>query len=50
MVIEHSVPAISALCDSVLVLNFGEVLAQGPTDQVLRDPAVEAAYLGKVHQ
>ncbi len=50
MLVEHSVPAIAALCDRVLVLNFGEVLAQGPTAQVLRDPAVEAAYLGKAHQ
>jgi len=50
MLVEHSVPAIASLCDRVLVLNFGEVLAQGPTDGVLRDPAVEAAYLGKAHR
>ncbi|WP_460378628.1 ABC transporter ATP-binding protein C-terminal domain-containing protein [Thermus brockianus] len=42
-------PAIRALCDRVYVLSFGEIIAQGPTEEVLRHPKVVEVYLGVEH-
>lgn len=41
--------AIRALCDRVYVLSFGELLAHGPPEAVLRDPRVVEVYLGVEH-
>lgn len=49
IVIEHSVPTVTRLCDQVLVLNFGEPLATGTAAEVLADERVREAYLGKHH-
>ena len=46
LVIDHDVDLISRLCTQTLVLDFGRRIAFGPTDAVLADPAVKAAYLG----
>jgi len=46
MLIEHDVGFVSRLADVVTVLDVGTVLAEGPPDQVTRDPAVIAAYIG----
>ena len=45
--IEHNIRAIRRLCPNTLVLAFGRVLAVGPTDEVLSDPEVITAYLGR---
>ena len=45
--VEHLMKAIAALADRVLVLNFGRRLAQGTADEVLSDPEVIEAYLGR---
>ncbi|MFD0534739.1 hypothetical protein ACFQY7_14205 [Actinomadura luteofluorescens] len=37
---------VQATCEQVTVLDFGHVIASGPTGRVLEDPAVRAAYLG----
>lgn len=50
IVVEHSVPVVLSLCDNALVLNFGEVLTQGRTVDVIRDPRVQEAYLGSAGQ
>lgn len=47
LLVEHNVDVVSTTCDELVVLDFGRVIAAGPTDEVLRDPAVRAAYLGR---
>ena len=38
---------VGCICEELSVLNFGQVLAQGETAKVLKDPAVITAYLGE---
>ena len=50
LVIEHVMKAIKGLSDRVFVLHHGEKIVEGATDEVLRDPRVVEAYLGKKRQ
>jgi len=50
LVIEHVMKAIRRLADRLLVLHHGQQIAEGKTDEVLRDPRVVEAYLGKRRQ
>jgi len=46
LLIEHDMNFVSDLCDEITVLNFGTVLAEGQTKEVLQDPEVIKAYIG----
>ena len=46
LLIEHDMKLVSGICERLTVLNFGEVLAQGDTQDVLNNPEVITAYLG----
>ena len=47
LLIEHDMKLVSGICEELTVLNFGQILAQGSTSQVLNDPKVITAYLGE---
>lgn len=48
LLIEHDLDVVAMLCDSVVVLDFGQVIAVGTPTQVLAKPEVVDAYLGSV--
>ena len=47
LLMEHDMKLVSGICEKLTVLNFGEVLAQGDTQDVLNNPEVITAYLGE---
>ena len=47
--IEHNMRAVLALTERLIVLDHGEVIAEGEPHDVMRRPAVITAYLGKAH-
>ena len=47
LLIEHDMRLVSGICEKLTVLNFGKVLAQGKTSEVLSNPEVITAYLGE---
>ncbi len=46
VIIDHDVELISAVCETTTALDFGSLIATGPTADVLADPAVAEVYLG----
>jgi ABC-type branched-subunit amino acid transport system ATPase component/branched-subunit amino acid ABC-type transport system permease component len=47
ILVEHNVDVVAEVCDDLLVLDFGSILAAGPTAEILGSDAVRSAYLGE---
>jgi branched-chain amino acid transport system ATP-binding protein len=47
MLVEHRMDLVMSVCDRVVVLDFGRVIAQGDPATIKRDPRVLEAYLGR---
>jgi len=46
VLVEHNMDVIMTVCDEIMVLNFGEKIAEGPANEVKNNPLVIKAYLG----
>jgi branched-chain amino acid transport system ATP-binding protein len=46
VLVEHRIDLVTAVCDRIVVLNFGQVIADGTPDQIRVNPDVATAYLG----
>ena len=46
ILVDHDMSLVSACCETTAVLDFGKLIASGPTAGVLRDEQVIRAYLG----
>jgi len=47
LVVDHNVPWILSICDTVNVQHLGQIIASGPPAAIREDPAVLAAYIGE---
>lgn len=47
LIVEHDMELVMRISDFITVLNFGEVLSEGPPLKIQKDPAVIKAYLGE---
>ena len=46
LLVEHDMALVTDVCERLYVLDFGRLIASGPTDEVVRSDAVRTAYLG----
>ena len=50
LLVEHHMDLVMSVCDRLVVLNFGQVIADGTPESVRANPEVATAYLGDVVQ
>jgi len=50
VLVEHDTDLVLRVCNTVHVLDFGQIIASGPPDRIRADPVVQEAYLGHAQE